>query len=367
MQIRNTCPPFVLLYALLAFGWAHLAKSAEAPASGQEAKQTADAEREETRRKARLAAGLPADDTKAAGSSAKPAGASAAVVPPGFEAPKTGWPADAKKGLVKAVPVEGITEDVLKTIEKAGGMKLPSPDGKAPTPLYHMVVPADYSPEKAWPLVLVLHGGPGRADNLLGVFGGRLSKRGAIAVFPQSLRDVLLEWNYPHEGMYLLDIVKQVAKTYRIDPKRVYLIGHSMGGGGTWLNGAVLRNVWAAIGPMSGWYKPTPAPDPALYKDMPAYFIHGDQDHNVPVQLSRMADKELKQAGNTNYVYVEMPGVGHDVPRYGEEMDKLCDWILKQTKPAPADLKTAEADLLKWAGKFGWSPEGSPVGSYKEK
>lgn len=363
MIIRRTIGLLFLPCALLLFGWAPLARATDVAAAGKDPKQTADAEREEARRKARIAAGLPADDPKAA----KIAGTPSATAPQGFEAPKAGWPADAKKGLVKAVSVEGITDDVLKMIEKAGGMKLPCPDSKAPTPIYHMVVPADYSSEKAWPLVLVLHGGPGRADNLLGVVGGRLSKRGAIAVFPQSLRDVLLEWNYPHEGMYLLSIVKQVAKTYHVDPKRVYLIGHSMGGGGTWLNGAVLRNVWAAIGPMSGWYKPTPAPAPSLYKDMPTYCVHGDQDRNVPVQLSRMADKELKQAGNTNYVYVEMPGVGHDVPRYGEEMDKLCDWILKQTKPTPADLKIAEADLLKWAGKFGWTPEGSPVGSYKDK
>src|SRR5436853_64994 len=94
-----------------------------------------------------------------------------------FKAPAAGFPADAKKGLIKSVKVEGLTEEEA---------------------FYHLMVPNDYAPAKAWPLVIVLHGGPGgKAIDLASVFALGLKDLGAISVYPQALKSVLLEWNYP--------------------------------------------------------------------------------------------------------------------------------------------------------------------------
>src|SRR5204863_3843936 len=48
--------------------------------------------------------------------------------------------------------------------------------------------------------------------------------------------------------MNVLDLVK---KEYAIDPDRVYLMGHSMGGGGTWHLGIKYPDVWAALAPIA--------------------------------------------------------------------------------------------------------------------
>lgn len=312
------------------------------------------------------APGASAPGTNAAGAqSAGPAAASAgmagapaaagdvAQIPEAFRAPKGGWPKTFTAKYTKAVAVEGITDPK---------------DAH-----YDIWVPEKYSPETAAPLVIVLHGGPGgRAIGLASVFAMGFAEMGAISVYPQALRnDVMLEWNYPHEGAFLLAIIKQVAKQYRIDPKRIYLMGHSMGGGGTWHNGAILNEVWAGIAPLSGWYGPTPHPPVELLKEMPTYIIHGDKDMNVLVSRSQVAVAEFKRMKKTNYVYKELEGVGHQ--EYlnknpgRKELMPMAKWLLEQKREQPADLAAAEKALAKWGGRFGWSPEGGVLGRYQQE
>lgn len=281
------------------------------------------------------------------------------------QAPPGGWPKDAKTGLLKKVVLEGIPN---------------------PAAFYHLGVPKEYTSEKEWPLVLVLHGGPGgNADNLVTVFQGFFQQKGAVTVYPQALEKQLLAWNYPEHGAYFLQIIRQVGKTYRIDPKRIYLVGHSMGGGGAWCMGAVLSDVWAGIGPLSGWYLATPRPPTEWLKEMPIYAIHGDRDPAVIPQNSQQAVqilaklgvktrtlKELPEAkdfGDANFIYREMQGVGHDVfqpwkERGGPELAQLSAWLLAHQRAHPADLTAAEKRLTTWGKQFGWSPEGGPLGKY---
>jgi len=265
-----------------------------------------------------------------------------------FKAPAAGWPADAKKGLVKSVKVEGLTEE---------------------NAFFHLMVPDNYAPDKAWPVVIVLHGGPGgKAIDLASVFALGLKDLGAISVYPQALKSVMLEWNYPHEGAYLLAIIRQVSKSYRVDPARIYLMGHSMGGGGTWCEGAVLNSMWAAIGPISGWYGASPKPNDQGLKNLPVYCLHGDADQSVPVDRSRLGDAALKKIGNADYVYRELPGVGHiDIlTKQKPELLKMAKWLLDHKRSSPADFATAERQLADWGKPFGWLPDGGIVGHYKE-
>jgi poly(3-hydroxybutyrate) depolymerase len=50
----------------------------------------------------------------------------------------------------------------------------------------------------------------------------------------------------------VLNVLELVQREYQIDPDRTYLVGHSMGGFGTWWLGQKHASVWAAIAPMSG-------------------------------------------------------------------------------------------------------------------
>lgn len=284
-----------------------------------------------------------------------------------FQAPAKSWPKDAKTGLITKFALEGVQH---------------------PSAFYHVGVPKDYSPEKEWPLVMVLHGSNGSADNLVTVFQGFYQQRGAITVYPQALEKQLLAWNYPDHGAYFLQIIRQVGKTYRIDPTRIYLVGHSMGGGGAWTMGAVLSDVWAGIGPLSGWYLASPRPPAEWLKEVPIYAIHGDKDPAVIVQNSQQAVEVMKKLGikvkvfreqpgakdfdDATFVYRELPGVGHDVfnpwqERGGPELARLSAWLLAHKRAKPADLAAAEKRLAVWGKSFGWTPEGGPLGKYEKK
>lgn len=281
-----------------------------------------------------------------------------------------------------AVPAGGFRKDV-KT-GAINGVQLDGTDEK--NAWFHLAVPPNYTPDKAWPLMIVLHGGPGGngPDDIIRYFRGGLQVGGVISVYPNAIKHQLLEWNYPHSGAYLIAIIRQVAATYRVDPCRIYLVGVSMGGGGTWCQGAILRDIWAGLGPIAGWYGPAPAPPAAWLKDARIYCLHGGADTSVPPERSRLAVEEMKKVGHKVRVlenlatftavgdetmaYREVPGSGHNVMEPWQqqgavELGKMIGWLVSHRRSVAADLPAAEKSLAAWGTQFHWRPAG-PLGEY---
>lgn len=285
-----------------------------------------------------------------------------------FTAPEGGWRSDVKTGFRKKVVLAG-----------AEGKSL------ARRAWFHLAVPKGYDPNKAYPLMIVLHGGPrGGPGQVVGFFRDGLTQRGVIQAYPNALVKQLLDWNYPHSGAYLLQIVRQLAKEYRIDPRRLYLVGVSMGGGGTWVQGALGKDVWAALGPISGWYGASQSPSVKLLKDMPIYCMHGLKDRAVPASRSRYAFESLKKLGRDvtilkdrpkakdlkgSAIYREIQNAGHNCflpwkKSGAPELGRMVSWLLAQKRKKPADLDKGLKLITAHGKRFGWTPKGSPVGSY---
>jgi predicted peptidase len=118
----------------------------------------------------------------------------------------------------------------------------------------------------------------------------------------------------------VLDVIAEVKRDYRIDPSRIYLMGHSMGGYGTWSMAIGSPEVFAALGPISGGGNPAGM---AKIAQIPQYVVHGDADPTVPVTQSRAMVEAGKKAGAT-IVYVEVPGGNHGnvaAPQFGPMLD----------------------------------------------
>ena len=107
---------------------------------------------------------------------------------------------------------------------------------------YTLFVPATYTPQKKWPLLLFLHGSGERGtDNKLPLVGGigpQVKARAAtfpfIVVFPQCEDQqipILQAWS-PNsaDGKRALAILAQVEREYSIDAHHRILTGWSMGG-----------------------------------------------------------------------------------------------------------------------------------------
>ncbi len=108
--------------------------------------------------------------------------------------------------------------------------------------------------------------------------------------------------------MNVLDIV---LKEYKIDEKRMYLMGHSMGGAGTLHLGTKYPDKWAALAAAAPAAFTSPDVLKSLVgKGVPVLIMRGDQDTLIGANVTQPWVDKLKEL-NIFYEYKEVPGVEH--------------------------------------------------------
>jgi len=108
--------------------------------------------------------------------------------------------------------------------------------------------------------------------------------------------------------MNVLDIV---FKEYKIDERRVYLMGHSMGGAGTLHLGTKYPDKWAALAAAAPAAFTSPDVLKSLVgKGVPVLIMRGDQDTLIGANVTKPWVDKLKEL-NIFYEYKEIPGVEH--------------------------------------------------------
>ena len=196
-------------------------------------------------------------------------------------------------------------------------------------------------------LFLSLHGAGVEALNQTGSYYG---KSWGHVVAPTNRRPYGFDWEDwgRIDALKVLDIVQE---KLNIDPDRVYLTGHSMGGHGTWHLGATFPDKFAAIGPSAGWisfwsYLPggkaqqTSKMDSMLlraaqasntfglvenYKNLGVYILHGAEDKVVPVKQAHLMIEHLEKF-HKDWDYHEEPGAGHWWDHSDEQGADCVDW-----------------------------------------
>jgi poly(3-hydroxybutyrate) depolymerase len=190
---------------------------------------------------------------------------------------------------------------------------------------YRMYVPASYHGSKAYPLIVALHGLGGTEDaffdNYNKVLPPLAESHGYIVAGVLGYRvDGSYGWglgNPPADPntrrtqdfseQDVIQVLQHVKQQYRIDDSRIYLMGHSMGGIGTWKIAPKYPDIWAAIAPFAG----SGAPDTLeRIRHIPEIIVHGDADPTVNVSGSRAMVAKLKALG-VEHKYIEVPGGLH--------------------------------------------------------
>ena len=199
---------------------------------------------------------------------------------------------------------------------------------------YVLFVPHGYSADKAYPLVLFLHGaGETGADGKKQTYVGlgpvaRMQEKNFpfFIIFPQSQEH---SWQAgSKDADRALAILAAVQKEYKIDDKRLYLTGLSMGGFGTWSLAAKYPDRWAAIAPVCGGGDVEHA---KVIKDIPCWVFQGDADTAVAPKRSREMVDALKAIGAAPK-YTEYAGVGHNSWEMAYNTPELYEWLLQQHK-----------------------------------
>ena len=127
----------------------------------------------------------------------------------------------------------------------------------------------------------------------------------------------------------VMNVLEIVRKQYNIDDKRIYLIGHSMGGGGTWHIGTKYADVWAGLAPIAPAAFGQPKGLDKL-KNVPVIVVQGDADTLVKPEGTRRWVDKLKEL-NVTHEYLEIKGAGHgDVITKG--MTPIFEFFEKQQK-----------------------------------
>jgi pimeloyl-ACP methyl ester carboxylesterase len=197
---------------------------------------------------------------------------------------------------------------------------------------YLLYLPEHYGDDTSarWPLVLFLHGSGEVGDSLDWVTRNgppKLAKAGKkfpfILVSPQS---PVYKW----QTNYLMDLLSELKKTYRVDKQRVYLTGLSMGGFGTWAMAVEYPDEFAAILPLSG------GGDTAQVwklRYLPVWCFHGLKDNVVPPSSSIDMIRAVKQY-NSGAKLTIYPDAGHDSWTATYSNDSVYAWMLAQKKSA---------------------------------
>jgi predicted peptidase len=200
---------------------------------------------------------------------------------------------------------------------------------------YALFVPSTYSASKRWPLIVALHGLGRPFDWMMGYQGmiDSAERDGFIVVSPLGYhprgwygsRGPGLAGNTqpaapaeplpPNLGELsekdVMNVLEIARRDFAVDPDRIYLWGHSMGGAGTYHLAAKHPDLWAGLAVAA----PAPSAPPAqleAFRNVPILVLHGDNDQTVPVARTRQWVAKMKELG-MEHVYLEVKGGDHSL------------------------------------------------------
>lgn len=237
----------------------------------------------------------------------------------------------------------GVSQEVLSAYEAHDFDGMP----------YRLLLPDKFEATRKYPLILSLHGGAGvgndnesnlRRWNATFVQAEWRSRYPCIVVVPQSTgswratgeivpeltssrtktyskawQARIEERNYPagpiiHGSLTkVFALIDHLSETFEVDTNRVYVLGHSMGGHGSWNAVWAAPERFAAAIPSAGGLLPWM--DPAKFRAVPIWTFHGGSDPTVPVDFTQEIFARMKEVGG-NLKYTELKGVAHNASRY---------------------------------------------------
>jgi predicted peptidase len=191
---------------------------------------------------------------------------------------------------------------------------------------YLLFLPKGYKPAgKRWPLILFLHGAGQRGDNL------ELVKEHGVAKIVEARPNfpfIVVSPQCPADGWWSSDVLAalldEVEEKHRVDKKRIYLTGLSMGGFGTWNLAMEQPHRFAALVPICGRGNPLLVERIA---HLPIWVFHGAKDAIVPISNSHEMVRALREQG-AKPKFTVYPDAAHDSWTRTYDNPRLYEWML---------------------------------------
>jgi len=233
--------------------------------------------------------------------------------------------------------------------------------------VFFLFLPKKYNPDKAWPLLIVGHGGNSAMSfdyAMKASLSGLLfwlplaEEHGIIIAAPLSERG----WGAIGNSI-IFSTISLLQRRLNINPDQIYVTGHSMGGHLSWRSGIYLADRWGAVLPMSGGYDYVADKQVYPLVNVPGYATFGEKEpYNINTYNKKI--REWMQAHSFDWRLVEKPG-GHEI--FPDELPKIVDFMFKHPRNlyraraygvanTNVEFNTAEKNE-KWSCEHKWNPE----------
>jgi predicted peptidase len=214
---------------------------------------------------------------------------------------------------------------------------------------FRVMKPLGFDAKRSYPVILSLHGGGGKGtDNKkqLKDWNRQLAEKKRRKDFPCYVVAPQAPglWNAEH----LKKIQALIRTLPSVETDRIYSLGHSMGGHGTYIFIQLDPGYFAAAAPSagSGLKRTEEFIFPAKIKDVPIWAFHGDKDGVCPIAKDLKVFAEMKKlrgnmklttwAGDNHGVSGKMiPGADNGSTEFSSDRcDRETDfmtWLFKQS------------------------------------
>jgi phospholipase/carboxylesterase len=191
---------------------------------------------------------------------------------------------------------------------------------------FSLYVPEYYTPDRAWPLVMALHGGSGNGRNFLWSWLRDARSFGAILIAPTATGPTWALMGEDHDTPNLSRILAAVRGRWNVDAQRMLLTGMSDGGTFCYVTGLDSASPFTHLAPVASTFHPLMAEmaDAERLRGLPIFLVHGRLDWMFPVQVARHTRDALAAAG-ADVTYREIEDLSHTYPR--EINAQILQWI----------------------------------------
>jgi poly(3-hydroxybutyrate) depolymerase len=182
---------------------------------------------------------------------------------------------------------------------------------KGRTRAYYLYVPSTIKPSSPAPLIVMLHGSGHVGMSLVEKWKDLAKKEGIIIAGPDSTDS--RSWSSPQDGPdFLHDLVEELKAKYPINPRRIYLFGHSAGAIFSLQMSLLESQYFAATAVHAGALRP----EEFKYIDLaqrkiPIFIQVGDVDPFFSLKVVRATRDALKAKG-FSVELTELPGHDHN-------------------------------------------------------
>jgi hypothetical protein len=274
---------------------------------------------------------------------------------------------------VAQLPFPAPPKTAKGTPEKSTTITLDVPDAPSKKGIAIVELPPKYDGKTAFPLLFRFHGsGDTAAEFARNTADPVFSKM--ITVTPEIPSADRMGWNQPGAFQLVDAVYRYMLEHYAVDPDRVYLSGHSAGGGAS----LILSEWWPhrvaaffAMARIYQKYNTLPEPSMDVVRFVPGFFVVGLNDTEERVGGFRQAEEYYKRTGLPGE-FRFIAGQGHTYIR--DQAAQAFDFLLKKKRAKPpkdfaalycmySNQSQTEAPLMArqyWleAGKY--EPAGAP-------